>query len=364
MRTGCTKDKHVAPGGESLHLPGYAILLIPAFRPDMGLLDLVRAIAGQPLEAIVLVDDGSGEEFRAIFDEAERIPGVRVVRHAVNLGKGAALKTGMNFALAEYPKALGIVTADADGQHDPADIQAVTRRFQQNSDSLVLGSRGFSGNVPVRSRLGNSITRTVMRFAVGHRLIDTQTGLRAVSRELAERLLSIRASGYEFELEMLIVARYLGINVIEEPIRTIYRKGNPTSHFQPLRDSMRIYFVLLRFTFLSMATAALDNVAFYVLFHTTGVLTASLFGARLMSAMFNYAVARRAVFLSRAQHRTVLPRYFLLVGANVVISYCLISFLTINLPIPVMWAKIGVEACLFIANFALQRDFIFARRAQ
>lgn len=337
-------------------------LLIPAYQPGPALIELVRALAGTGFTAIIVTDDGSGPAHRDIFEHVRQFDRVRVIRHAVNLGKGAALKTGMNYALVEFPGLAGIVTADADGQHDPADVCHVARRFAENPDALVLGARTFTGYVPLRSRLGNSITRSIMRLAVGHRLSDTQTGLRAIPRGLVERMLSVPASGYEFELEMLIAAKHLSVEVIEQPIRTIYGEGNPTSHFEPLRDSMRIYFVLLRFGFISMLTAGLDNLVFYICFRASGVVSASLLGGRLIALAFNYTAVRKAVFFSRAQHRIVLPRYLLLAAANVCLAYALIAFLTRILSVGVMPAKISVETFLFIANFAIQRDFVFKSR--
>jgi glycosyltransferase involved in cell wall biosynthesis len=337
-------------------------VLIPAYQPGPALVEVVRSLAGPGFTAIVVMDDGSGLEYAEIFDQLRQFDRVRIIRHAVNLGKGAALKTGMNYALVEFPGLAGIITADADGQHDPGDVCRVARRFAVKPAALVLGARAFAGYVPLRSRVGNSITRTVMRLAVGHRLSDTQTGLRAIPRALMERMLSVPASGYEFELEMLIAAKHLGVEVIEQPIQTIYREGNPTSHFEPLRDSMRIYFVLLRFGFISMLTAGLDNLAFYIFFRATGVVPAAFLGARLLAVTFNYTAVRKAVFLSKAQHRIVLPRYLLLAAANVCVSYAFIAFLTRILSIGVMPAKISVETFLFIANFAIQRDFVFASR--
>jgi glycosyltransferase involved in cell wall biosynthesis len=307
-----------------------------------------------------VVDDGSTSAYGEIFARLSAMQDIRILRHAVNLGKGAALKTGMNFVLMEYPGAPGVITVDADGQHDPADVAEVAQIFDEHPESLVLGSRAFVGDVPLRSRLGNSITQTVMRFIAGQRLSDTQTGLRAIPRRLMERMLSVPATGYEFELEMLIAAKHLGFHVIEQPIRTIYEPGNPTSHFEPLRDSMRIYFVLLRFGMIAMLTAALDNILFYTFFHPTGNIAASLFGARLIALGFNYAAVRKAVFLSREQHRIALPRYLLLAAVNVALSYSLITFLSTRLGFHVMPAKITVESVLFIANFAIQRDFVFA----
>jgi putative flippase GtrA len=251
---------------------------------------------------------------------------------------------------------------DADGQHDPEDVARVASRFAENPEALVLGSREFSGHVPLRSRLGNAITQTVMRVVAGQQLGDTQTGLRAIPRALVERMLKVPASGYEFELEMLIAAKHLGFDVIELPIKTIYEAGNPTSHFEPLRDSMRIYFVLLRFSFISMMTACLDNLVFYIFYRASGVVGMSLFGARVIALAFNYAAVRKAVFLSREQHRIALPRYLLLAAANVTLSYALITFLTGYFKVAVIPAKISVESVLFIGNFAIQRDFVFARR--
>jgi glycosyltransferase involved in cell wall biosynthesis len=349
-------------GGRTI-APTPLALLIPAFKPGEKLVEVVASLAESGFAVIVVVDDGSGPSYRHIFDELLQFDPVRVIRHAVNLGKGAALKTGMNYALVEYPALTGIVTADADGQHDPADILNVTLRLMEKPEALVLGARAFAGRVPLRSLFGNSLTRAAMRLVVGQKLSDTQTGLRAIPRGLVERMLSVPASGYEFELEMLVAAKHLGVPLIEQPIRTIYEPGNPTSHFEPLRDSMRIYFVLLRFGLISMLTAGIDNLLFYLLFHITGVVAPSLFGARAISLTINYFAVRKAVFLSRAQHRVVLPRFLLLGAANVCFSYALISFFTGFLLIPVMPAKISVESFLFIANFAIQRDFIFARRA-
>jgi glycosyltransferase involved in cell wall biosynthesis len=337
------------------------VVVIPAYQPGRALVDLVRELEGVGMTPTVLIDDGSGPQYRSIFEEALRLGKVRVLRHAVNLGKGAALKTGINFALVEYPDLTGVVTADADGQHDSGGIRSVAARFMQSPEALVLGTRDFEGNIPFRSRLGNSVTRRVMRFAVGHRLSDTQTGLRAIPRGMLGRLLQIPALGYEFELEMLIAARHLGIPVVEQPIKTIYAAGNPTSHFQPLRDSMRIYFVLLRYTMIALGAAGLDNLLFFSFLRATGVVSGSLLAARCLVLCLNYPVVRKAVFFSNEPHRTVLPRYLLLGAANLCVSWSIVSFATSRFAVGTMAAKILTESFLFIANFALQRDFVFAR---
>src|SRR5262249_9142234 len=155
------------------------------------LLELVRSLP-PAVEEVVVVNDGSGAEFAAVFEGAQRDPRVRVLEHAVNLGKGAALRTGLNYCLCARPNggsrggANGrpIVTADADGQHTPADIVAVGEAGAANPGALVLGARRFEGEVPARSLIGNLVTRSIMRAVVGCRLTDTQTGLRAIPAAL------------------------------------------------------------------------------------------------------------------------------------------------------------------------------------
>jgi putative flippase GtrA len=327
------------------------VVLIPAYRPDKVLAAAVETIAAGGIPAIIVVDDGSGPEFGEVFERVSAMEKVTVLRHTVNLGKGAALKTGIDFILCTYPS-----------QHAPEDILKVCARFEQSPDGLVLGVRGSRGRIPLRSRLGNQVTRHVMRVVLGHDLTDTQTGLRAIPRTLAARLLKVAASRYEFELEMLIAARHLGIRVIQEPIRTIYEPGNPTSHFRPLRDSMRIYFVLLRFSFISILTATLDNLLFYTVFRMSGSLIPAQVAGRLGAIMFNYPAVRKAAFHSDQRHRVVLPRYLLLVAVNAVLSYAGIRFLSAVLPVGVVPAKLLAETLLFAANFVIQRDFVFTRR--
>jgi putative flippase GtrA len=343
--------------------PFFAVL-IPAYRPSCVLIDVVRDLGAAKWDFIIVVDDGSGPGCLSIFKEISRLPKTQVVFHAINLGKGAALKTGINLILCKYPGVVGIVTVDADGQHHPADAWSVCERLRESPEALVLGVRSFKGCIPFRSRLGNAITRRAMRALVGHNLSDTQTGLRAIPRALLPTLLKVSGSGYDFELEMLIAAKHLGVRLIEQPIRTIYEPGNPSSHFRPLRDSMRIYFVLMRFSLISLFTAALDNLVFYLLFLGTGSIVASQAGARTASVLFQYPLVRRAVFLSDDQHRIVLPRFLLLVAANAAMAYLGIKFLTSVMPIAVFPAKVLAEAALFILSFLIQRNWIFSRRAR
>ena len=131
-----------ATRGINAGIPAVSIaLLIPAYRPGPALIEVVRSLDDPGFTGIVVVDDGSGPEYAWIFDLLEQFAGVKVVRHAVNLGKGAALKTGMNYALVEHPGLAGIVTADADGQHDPADICRVAPVYRKSGRTRAGGAR-------------------------------------------------------------------------------------------------------------------------------------------------------------------------------------------------------------------------------
>ena len=217
-------------------------VLVPSYKPGEALEILIRELLDRDFEMIVVVNDGSGPEFDEIFARVARSPRVHLVEHGVNLGKGAALKTGLNYALVKCRNLHGVVTADGDGQHHPDDIVKVAEALPPDGNALVLGVRGFSGQVPLRSRLGNDITRGLMRTLVGQKLADTQTGLRGIPSHLIPHLLRMTSAGYEFELDMLLACKHQGFPVKQVPIRTIYLGNNESSHFHPISFSGSKFF--------------------------------------------------------------------------------------------------------------------------
>lgn len=337
-------------------------VIIPAYRPDVRLLELVHQLSSSGLPMIVVIDDGSGEGYRTLFDDAGQIENVRVLHHPANAGKGAALKTGIQYALNDSPQLTGVVTADADGQHRIDDILSVASALRAQPDALVLGARVFEQeHVPLRSRIGNVLTRRVMRFIAGQDLTDTQTGLRGIPASFCRSLLQVPSNGYEFELDMLIEAHNSGVTISEAPIATIYEPGNKSSHFNPIVDSMRIYFVFLRFCSVALLTALLDNLCFYVAYRRgASLLGAQAFG-RAVGIVFNYVMVRSRVFRAKGDPRASFSRYVVLALASGASSYMGIRLGISILHAPVLSAKIVVEALLFFANFIVERDWVFAR---
>ncbi len=232
------------------------VVIIPAYNPSFVLIEVLQSLTKGGIAAIVLIDDGSALEHRDLFARAAAFPQVRLLRHDINRGKGAALKTGIRFVLEHFPSLAGIVTADADSQHHPDDILRIVRSLESNKATLVMGARTFEGGIPLRSLIGNLLTRHIVNVLLGRRLADTQTGLRGIPASILPRLLELQSNRYEFELEMLLLAHGLLVPILEEPIRTIYEKGNQSSHFRPLVDSLKIYRVLLRFNPVSSSQSA------------------------------------------------------------------------------------------------------------
>lgn len=221
-------------------------LLIPAYKPPSQLLRLVEELLSHDFLEIIVVDDGSPKEFGEVFALLRNLKKVTVLSHAVNLGKGAALKTGFRYFSLHHPKAIGLVTADADGQHLVPDILKVANTFHENPDCLVLGCRQFDKKVPLRNRMGNRLTRLVFKVLLGIDVTDTQTGLRGIPTSLLHDLPQLRSGHYAFETDALITAHKKGYKKIETPISTVYFK-NHASHFHPTKDSLEIYFVFFRF---------------------------------------------------------------------------------------------------------------------
>lgn len=347
--------------GSSIPSNGIASLcvMIPAWKPEQNLVDLVSSLAEAGFGLALVIDDGSGEAYRGIFEQLEE-RGVTVVRHAVNLGKGRALKTGFNYLLTHHPELAGVVTADADGQHTVPDIVHVGEALLVSGTHPVLGSRTFGVDVPVRSKFGNELTRYIFGFVTGMRLRDTQTGLRGLPLTLLPSLMTLDGERYEYEMTMLAHLCREGQRPVEVSIATVYIENNRSSHFNPVWDSMRIYFVLARFFFSSIVAAGIDFLFFTITFTLTHNVLASVAVGRL-SSLVNFALNKRFVFHNRTSVIAALWRYYALALVIFAASYGMIWTLTVYLHWNVFAAKVCVDLLLSLVSFSVQRTFIFRK---
>lgn len=331
-------------------------IVIPAYNPDDKLITLLEALAPSfPL--ILVVDDGSTSG-QTVFD---RLPaGISLIRHAVNCGKGRALKTGINALLTAHPTLPAIITADADGQHTPADIAKIAAALADNPTTLILGTRAFTGPVPFRSRFGNGMTTFLFSIFTGLYVRDTQTGLRGIPASFLRTCLLLPGERYEYEMNMLASAASMQPKPLQIPIETIYIEENRSSHFNPIKDSFRICRVLFHFLLASFLAFIVDTIIFMIIAGCGGGLALCTGGARLISGTFNFFYNKKLIFRPGAGSIPYFfTAYWLLVIILGIAAWGGIKFLNAYTDFPLLADKIIVESILFLVSFFAQKHIVF-----
>ncbi len=342
------------------------VVLIPAYQPDEQLVLLAERLVNNTDYHIVVVNDGSAPEKDAVFSQLP--DAVTLLKHEKNGGKGRAMKTGMAYIQEHFPETEGVVIVDADGQHLLPDIQRVCEEQAAHPEALILGSRQFTGKVPLRSLIGNTITRYVFALASGVMVYDTQTGLRAFSVKRIPELLALQGERYEYEMYMLLGAAEQHIPMREVYIETVYLdEENSSSHFNPLKDSLRIYGSIIKFTASSIIGFLVDYVLVLLLALLFGhlgleqklVLLFSAVIARIVSSFCNFLINRRVVFKSNDSIASTAVKYYIVAALILALNYLLLNLFNIVLSVPLAIAKLIVEALLFALSLSLQRFFVF-----
>lgn len=351
---------------------GRVSVILPSFNPCERLADVVQGLALAGFCDIIVIDDGSREECRSFFAEAEKLPQCTVLHHDVNRGKGRALKTGFAFFLENRPEQVGVITADDDGQHSVQDIVRCAEEMVRQGVA-VFGARDFSlPDVPPKSRFGNRATSFVFRRLCGIRITDTQTGLRAFPREYLPVLCAAAGERFEYETNALLEMHREGLRFEELPIQTIYIENNGGTHFNPLRDSLKIYAVIVKFL-LSSCVASVIDIAVFTLINLC--LSAAMderlrvfiatFGARVVSSLVNFFVNRNRVFGSSRSVCGAMGRYYLLCAAQTCVSWAGVAGLSWLFSAQHSgWEtliKAAVDILLFFVSFGIQRDWVFGK---
>lgn len=343
------------------------VIVIPAYQPNEKIMSEFMVEVKENFEHIVIVNDGSGDEYDNFFKRLKD-DGYDVLTHSVNLGKGRALKTAINHVLNAYPDAIGMVSADCDGQHIVKDIQNVVAKLKENPNRLVIGSRNFDEeHVPLRSSFGNKMTRGVFAAFVGIKITDTQSGLRAFGTDIMKTFLRVAGERYEYETNMLIECKEKDIKIEEVVISTVYIDNNATSHFNPIKDSINIYKLFLKFIIAAFSSFIIDIGLFSLLVCTLpemdcGIVTkivVSTVIARIISSLYNFFVNSKMVF-KKANHSSIV-KYYILVIVQMFVSAFAVSALYDNLGGSATFIKLLVDTVIFIVNFYLQREWVFKK---
>lgn len=360
-----------------------AVMLIPAYKPDDKLISYVKSLSEAGFNKIIVVDDGGGKEFAPIFDEVRAMDECVVLTHEVNRGKGRALKTGLSYYIENCEGFDGVITGDADGQHTLKDTLTVAKLMGENDKALILGSRNFDGdNVPARSRFGNKMTSVVFRIFHGKKIGDTQTGLRGIPNAIIPGLIDIEGERYEYEMNMLVDCAANNIEMIETPIETVYIDDNSSSHFNAVRDSIRVYFLLMK-TFLlyimsSIIAYTVEIIVFRILI---GILPSSrevaiggwflkafaTAPARIISSLVNFLINKIFVFKKSGEQAKSMLRYVILVVGVWALSTTLVWLFgdivfhgsSDNQQTLI---KMVIDTLLVVVTFTMQRVWVFKKK--
>ncbi len=238
-------------------------VLIPALNPNRKLVELIKKLNQAGLVNVVVIDDGSESSTQAVFDELQMYQAT-VYHHKYNQGKGAALRTGIEYIQKNQPHSIGIVTADADGQHAPNDILKVANALA-TVNTIVLGTRDLSRpGVPLSSKLGNLFSAIYYKLKTGRLLKDTQTGLRGIPAKYFDFARHIAGDRYDYEMRFLEQMSEKNIIYRTVDIETIYEKDRVT-HFSAVRDSYLIYKTFFTNVLSSLLSAVVDISSFMLL---------------------------------------------------------------------------------------------------
>lgn len=335
------------------------VIIIPALNPTRVLEKLIINLKEKGFVHILCVDDGSKEECRAIFEKIQRDHGIEIIRHAVNLGKGRGIKSAMNYILCLYPEIESVITVDADGQHGLRDIERMAE-YDLADKEILLGSRKFTCNIPFRSWFGNRLTRLLFKYLCGLDIKDTQTGLRRYPRSTMEKMLQIPGEAYEYETNCLLKCKELDIAIKEIDIQTIYNIENADSHFDPIKDSVRIYMIVLKYSFVSLLSVLIDYSIFFFLLSVKCDLLVATYGGRIGSGSINFLMNRNVVFKAK-NGRIVdqLIKYFCLAFLSATLSAFSVNILANEISMPLGISKVFIEFILFFVNFYIQEIFVF-----
>lgn len=353
------------------------VILIPAYNPPKEFVKYAKEINKVCNFDLIVINDGSRDEFNPIFAEIGILKRTIVINHEVNKGKGRGLKTGFEYFCNNYEKkdVSGIVTADCDGQHLVKDIINISKKLEEVDDkTMVLGCRNFNlSNVPIKSSFGNKTTTEVFKILYGKLITDTQTGLRGLSYDFAKDCIDLHGERFEYEINMLIYATKLKVNICEVEIETVYFDNNSETHFHPIKDSIKIYKVMFteffKFIFSGLTSSILDLVMFTLIYYllknnisSKYIILVSTFGARAISSLYNYLMNRNIVF--KSNNSNTLVKYYSLCIVQAFLSWFfvdkLFDLLKVSTPTIV---KIFVDLVLFMLSYQIQQRFVFRRKS-
>jgi dolichol-phosphate mannosyltransferase len=325
-----------------------------------------------------LINDGSDEKCESVFRYiTSNFKQVHYLKHEENKGKGTALKTAMQYFRSNQNFEVydGVVTADADGQHEISDIIALDKRLGLNpSKSIVIGFRDLnSEKMPFRSKIGNKTTAFLFSALYGIKLKDTQSGLRAFSKDVIPWLIDLKGDRFEYETNMLVKSKNTDYQIIEEPISTRY-ETNHKSHFRSFVDAFSVLKILLSgiISFIMAgAVAGIADIGLFALFSSVllkpyfsfavNILISSVV-ARIFSSIINFIINRFVTFGGKKVSKKSVIKYYFLWCLQLFASYGLVLFLTLLIGGGEVIIKLIVDFILSLLSYQVQMKWVFRKK--
>ena len=324
-------------------------ILIPSYKPDHLLIELLVKLKNEGFD-VVVVNDGSGDEYDQIFKEAENY--ALVLRHDHNRGKGAALRLGFTYINLSPSNHKYVITCDSDGQHAVKDIVRMNDKLHE-VDTVVFGCRSFGKDVPKRSRVGNNMSRLSRTLITKEYIQDDQCGLRGFPIKYVFHLIPVQGDHYEYEMNVICALQIKRIKIVELPIETIYLNNNASSHFKPNLDTFRIQrtiwinaIVPLVCALLSIAMLLVFNILLPNWWHLYPFMISYLFYFELSMGITAFVWPTK-----KMGRRVLIEGAYTTIKCGLVFGFY--ALFTILLPLPPVFAYTIALLFTFLCNFPL-----------
>ncbi|HJB24340.1 MAG TPA: bifunctional glycosyltransferase family 2/GtrA family protein [Candidatus Jeotgalibaca pullicola] len=351
------------------------LIVIPALNPNPSFISYVEELIQAGFKNILVINDGSDSKYDSIYNQINDKEECTVYKHAVNLGKGRALKNSINYFLnlPDYREYTGIITVDSDGQHTVGDVVQLDKAMLLDSNKIYFGSRDFNEeDIPFKSRLGNKLTTFLFWMLYGKKIRDTQTGLRGIPTSFVSSFIDLKGERFQYEMNVLIEAVYQNIEIEEISIKTLYFDDNSETHFHPIKDSLQImgqlFGTFLKYVFSSISSFVIDILLFHIFVLIFGnmaagvrILVATIL-SRVGSSACNFYMNKNVVFENSSRDSALIVRYFSLVLIQMLLSWFFVMTLFKILPLSETFIKIIVDSILFLFSYRIQKMYVFKKR--
>ncbi len=324
------------------------IVLISTFEPDTSFVSFLKELKEIGVEVLV-IDDGSTISFQKTFEEAERL--VKVIHHEFSKGKGACIKTGLEYIKANCHTNYCVTTMDYQKKYAIEDVKAVLEEATRNPNAYVLGAKRRTKDTSKIKKLSSEAMRLAYQKKTGKDIYDTQAGLRAFTNNLTDFLLNIKGNHFDYEINCLLKCAEQNIEIKEVALT---KEEQILLEKKEIKTPEKEIFTFAMFPCIGIA---IDFVLFLILFLFSKQAILSNIFARIISSFINFSRDKKQIYKEEASTSKVAKYYFLFVGGILLANTLIIAFLTSVFNLPVIFAKIITEIAIYAMCFSIKENW-------